>query len=1274
MNLSDFFPHSGPTEKWIEGVEANLLRQRRLGNAGGISLMIIGAAAQIIILIVENLTIRDMAVSIQNFGKYVAGLLPGTESTVTFTPVYEIIGLIILLAGIAFLFVSRHTRFLMKETSEPFRYTFWIDEFKPVEEDSNTENKSGMNTIGNAVSDEEKPGHTFGRHSSLLRHDLMERLNQRIGRFSLLDLPDVTHDSATGPTLSAHIHIDGYYTIRKNKSGEWIIQVMPRIRIGPKGNSSKLSYPVNFAIEPGEKELSPDRYYQLVERVYSSVATEVYQQIESDVKKKMDMFPTQYLRAVALGNEARDYMRSNTVDAYDHAIELYREALEYFQVADSHWKKYLLIPFLWRFRVKFLHARAAVEIGYAQCLAYRRQVSALTGRYHNPLFEIPANLSAVISYLERLHHLMAPGGKAPFFYRKKHYSIDNIKQNRLKSLIAYFEYPADSRLRRMLLRPSKALFLKQARIRFEACLVISLAYYYLGASRSAKNFLLNAKAIHPERSENDALYLLAAANIETSLDERLILLRKTTEIAPDFEIALFMLAQNAEMGFRREDEIEPERAQRIIKKYGDVLKINPGNIAALASLGYLYWLVGLRDEATRYLLEGCETKAIVRQTFTGHLNYGLARIYAERGKFQECYDHYIEAISTDPGVGVYYTTPFDGFSFSAPGDSKNMPGSLTGSPIITPYYDYMGAGMFNRYKQYMRTIEDKVSEEKSRMGANGSTSKKKVSVQKKTVNVVYSFVLNDYANACVNYYLADRDTHKKELDEAINAYKKAVEADAKNKTALYNLQQAYNLRGKEGDPEKAIVCLKKAESMGPTWLPVLISSIESGFRQKINLRNEKIRRRDEINKELKSDGPARIAPAGGHSQTYTGSQTTDTLQPVGHFSPFYPQVKNGKSEWPDKMLIDDLTREIKELDGQISEIKMEFKRILERTKLSSLSFNETGIQTESLPDPTSARKALNEIDLNALIIWLEFSLIQEDSISREASNTLCEYLQHFYPEQFNCNYLLGTISYNKGDYQAATDLFSKACQEENDENDFHCNMLGNAYFGMQQYINAIVNYKKAFKVNEKNPIYYCNCGQAYGQMKEWKMMRKYCEKAVDLRKKTPDDFYSLDYYYEYLAEAIFRNDGWGPHDFINDDDLNSEAKARLNNRVGNLFFEVNDYLNAIPYYEKAISYEPKIPIYHCNLGRAQGNLIVPNYNKMLRSCKKAVTLRKTYADGELGLDYYYEYLAEAHYQAGKLDSFLQLFESDGELNEQEKASVYNRIGQLCRSATRLMKP
>jgi hypothetical protein len=71
-------------------------------------------------------------------------------------------------------------------------------------------------------------------------------------------------------------------------------------------------------------------YERIIERVYSSVATELYKQIKQDVEQKIALLPTNYFRAVALLNEADDYASSNTIDAYEEASKLYERAFELF--------------------------------------------------------------------------------------------------------------------------------------------------------------------------------------------------------------------------------------------------------------------------------------------------------------------------------------------------------------------------------------------------------------------------------------------------------------------------------------------------------------------------------------------------------------------------------------------------------------------------------------------------------------------------------------------------------------------------------------------------------------------------------------------------------------------------------------------------------------------------------------------------------------------------------------------------------------------------------
>src|SRR6185503_19756275 len=310
----------------------------------------------------------------------------------------ELIGLLVLVVGFGTYFAFRWTNFLLKESEEPFRYTFWITPFARV-----------MKTPDSRFTLEGED------RFQLLDHDLMERLNRRIGRLSLLDVDklDGTHKGA----LRSHIHISGHYAIREETDGAWVVQVMPRLGIGPASRPATLAYPVNYmlceeqsnssghaeatakkddppapAVTPPVTPASPDadrkengrssylsaaQYNQIVERVYSSIATEVYRQIRSDVDEKITLFPTNYLRAVAVFHEAKDFERSNTVDAYDYAIELYQQSKRYFDIrlAGSVAKLFAKLPALWRVVVSSQIMEARARTGYCRCLIYRRVIA-----------------------------------------------------------------------------------------------------------------------------------------------------------------------------------------------------------------------------------------------------------------------------------------------------------------------------------------------------------------------------------------------------------------------------------------------------------------------------------------------------------------------------------------------------------------------------------------------------------------------------------------------------------------------------------------------------------------------------------------------------------------------------------------------------------------------------------------------------------------------------------------------------------------------------------
>src|SRR5262249_39688142 len=121
------------------------------------------------------------------------------------------------------------------------------------------------------------------------------------------------------------------------------------------------------------------------------------------------------------------------------------------------------------------------------------------------------------------------------------------------------------------------------------------------------------------------------------IEQALHYLRQAIDVAPRFEIALFRNAYYFEMRLRMQDDLSLARVREVIEEYDQVLKVNAGNIAALASQGYLWWLCDGSSENTVFNLKkaerrfeaGRQVKAISGQTYIGDLNYGLARVVAE---------------------------------------------------------------------------------------------------------------------------------------------------------------------------------------------------------------------------------------------------------------------------------------------------------------------------------------------------------------------------------------------------------------------------------------------------------------------------------------------------------------------------------------------------------------------------------------------------------------------------------------------------------------------
>lgn len=1385
MNLGELISKLLPiTEQLISpgGVEGKL-SQQRFRKKFALIIAFTGFILQFIVGIFNKDSIKNFPTYLANFIDFANLLLRGNWSLALrqYEIVVDLSGIFILFIGLSiYLFFS--IRSSLKEYSEePFQYTFWIEPFKHIKDTEKEQVK---------IEHEDRFHH-------LLHHDLMEKLNKRIRRLSLLDASKL--DDAAKKNLVSHINIEGHYTIRKIKDDECVIHVMPRIRMGPPDNPATLANPIKYKLDDHSINLcklelvETNKYNQIIERIYSNIATGIYKQIKTDLKEKINLFPTKYLRAVALYYEAEDFARSNTIDAYDYAIELYKESLRYFDITafDRLTQYFIKFPVLWRYGRKFQHMLAKVEIGYAKCLIYRREISALSGRYKNPLFGIRDRLNEVIDNLSSIHDRI----------NQKWNLSEKKEQNRLHTIMAFLTFPKDSWWRRILLKPNQTLFERQNHLLFDAYLVFAYAHNLLGAVQKAVEYLDNAKAVDPQLSEKSALYHLVAGAIEPDVNKALLLFRQATEIAPDFQMAQYLLAYYSEMKFRIQEKIGKDRVKSVIDEYDKVLELNPGNIASLAAQGYLYWLLGDLNKAKKKFEDGCEVKTISQQTFIGQLNYGLARIAAEEDDFNESYDKYNEAISSDPGVGVYSIT--------------------TSSFYINSLYDYIGFNMLKRYEKFRENVEAKVNNNKDKL-----------------VNKVYSYVLNDYGNACLNYF--HNTGEKVYLQNAIEVFEESTKMYPQNKITFYNLSNAYEWNF---ETDKSIECLKKADKLEwhVTSIALAQTSLRQGKELKKRIEEEKKNKEKELNeKELKQTKKELYTPQS--SKASAGSTGVHSQQPT------IRNISDKESEELEAK-IKSLKEEIEKLSEKGEKITFDYieigkvvNSIIKKTKISPIytgyEFNTDGRGVnEFLSKKDKIKKdKFDESDIEALRVWAELlSHNDENPKAQNKAEDILEYiLKEYFPENFDVllplhdmnmriikdmivrwledkdkkdriekiqEYRKKILEYRKiikpiidswdkqGLRRYATSRWRESFSEEDifvsvildvlkekedirnpselfnnkikkmsilideccgsagfsETQESQCNKeqakffngvgnlffnifkvsesipyykkavelalhiavyhenLGGAYKGLKQWEEAEQSYLEAIKLEPKNagyhntlgnmyweisdwekaineyteafeldkqPIYLCNRCRAYGNLGQYDKMIEYCGRAVELRRETLTDAFGLDYYYEFLAEAYFRDNRLPEFEklFEKSDDLKEEEKKKaiIYNRIGNLLVQGGQVIESITYYEKAISLDDKWPIYECNLGLTYGKLPTPDWDKMIEHCQRAVELRRDAPTDPYGLDYYYDFLAEAYFRAGKLKEFEDEFEKLGDLKNEPKkeARIYNRIGNL----------
>lgn len=619
ISFPNIFPPTDLLQQY-EGIKSGLKKRRKLGAIGWIGFLLASTAQLLVAVANSDYFIKLVKADWSGIGQFIL------EWWVYLTPV--------VLAAF-FLLLLTWSRYWLNESREPFRYTCTVSPFMPVATEAS----------------EMPPGSVW----DWLSHDLTEHLSQRIGR--LFFIPP---DSSEKPDSDSHIQVGGVYGLRLDASGQWIVDVMPRVRIGAEGNPETQSHPVAYPLAspdsgstPEIDNLSASDYQRIIERVYFSVATELYKRIEIDVSDKISLLPTNYFRGVALFHEAEDYARSNTLDAYDEASILYQRAVQtldpcirplphallhrYPSIAirsGIHGYQVMrrLLSYLWPRLARRELIAAKAEIGYTTTVLYRRQLASFSGQRMKAVFDARPIAQRAIARLERI--------------------------------------PYDTEGRKTVL--------------FDAHVTMGLAWYNLGSIGAAQRELGLAQRISPRRAEQDARFLYVAAVSDPRRRSKLEFLRQATELEPRFEIPQFILAGQTEYLWRTRPTFERNVAQMAIAEYDRVSQVNPGNIAAWANRGYIYWLLGGANDlscAKRAFDAGREYKSIKRTTFVAELDYGLARIEAEQADFRNAYEHYIASVAA------------------------NLAQANANMDFHSYYFEMMGSSMFRRFENYRDTVE-----------------------------------------------------------------------------------------------------------------------------------------------------------------------------------------------------------------------------------------------------------------------------------------------------------------------------------------------------------------------------------------------------------------------------------------------------------------------------------------------------------------------------------------------------------------------------------------
>ncbi len=187
------------------------------------------------------------------------------------------------------------------------------------------------------------------------------------------------------------------------------------------------------------------------------------------------------------------------------------------------------------------------------------------------------------------------------------------------------------------------------------------------------------------------------------------------------------------------------------------------------------------------------------------------------------------------------------------------------------------------------------------------------------------------------------------------------------------------------------------------------------------------------------------------------------------------------------------------------------------------------------------------------------------------------------------------------------------------------NALGNAYFDVQRYDEAIESYQKALEIDGSDPSILTNTGNCFYYLDAYDNAAQYLRQAIAL---DPTDATA----WAYLGNALYALEQGRAAMGCYRRALELEAdNLEATRNLGNIYHDSQDFKKAVEYFERALKITPEDPTSWANLGNSKRYL--KDYAGAEEALKKALEIDPEYAFALFVLGRYYYDLG--HYEEVK---------------------------------------